>query len=380
MEKILNENRVLVAMSGGVDSSVSAALLKEQGFDVIGITITPFKIDENCRKIDNERGCCSYKSTIDAAIVCQQLGIKHIVVDLTDVFKSNIVDYFVNDYMEGRTPNPCVMCNPIIKWDELLKIADAHNAKYLATGHYANIRFDEQLKRYILSKGFDELKDQTYFLWQLNQEHLSRTIFPLGKFQKTETRKTAERFNLSISQKPESQEVCFIPDNDYHRFILNHQLTHPMTSSHTMNNHYRNIEPGEIIFRGEIAGHHQGFPFYTIGQRKGIGVTYKDPLYVKKIIPEKNQIEIGTEDELYSIGLFADNINLVKYKNLSSSQLFSVKIRYKDSGSDANCRIDSDGLLYIDFIEKKRAVTPGQSVVMYEASDLIGGGIIKAFY
>ncbi|MGA2298583.1 MAG: tRNA 2-thiouridine(34) synthase MnmA [FCB group bacterium] len=366
----MSKNKVLVGLSGGVDSSVVAALLLEQGYDVIGATITPFKIDVSCKTNDNVRHCCSYTGMGDAKSVCDILGIQHKLVDLTDLFQTEVVDNFVANYLKGFTPNPCVICNPRIKWGELLKMAEEADAHYIATGHYARINFYEESQRYVLSKGENIVKDQSYFLWKLSQEQLSRTLFPLGEIPtKDETRAIAKKYNLPVFDKVESQEVCFIPDDDYHNFIK------------------KNVEgieekynKGDIIFNDDIIGKHNGYPFYTIGQRKGLGISYKEPLYVKKIYPETNTIEVGTEDMLYNKGLIAGKINYIKSSNLDENKNYTVKIRYRDKGSEAKCRITDDGFLKVDFMEPKKSITPGQSVVVYDNNDLVCGGFIEDWY
>lgn len=353
-------------MSGGVDSSVAAALLNQKGYKVAGFTITPFKVDENCRTKLHEKSCCSYKSTLDASDVCRLLGIDHYLSDETGDFQTEVVDNFVNEYLSGNTPNPCVICNPNIKWGSMLAKADALGFEKVATGHYSNIKFDEESGKYMISKGKDTTKDQSYFLWRLTQNELSRTVFPLGEFTKDDTRRLAAEFSLNVANKPESQEICFIPDNDYRRF-----LRYAVTDIDTR------VGEGDIVFQDKVIGKHQGYPFYTIGQRKGLGVTYKEPLFVKKIIPRKNIIEVGLESELFSKKLVAKNVNINSDEPLKAGSELTVKIRYKDEGAQAVCHTNGDGKLYIEFEKPRRAVTPGQSAVLYKGDILIGGGIIE---
>jgi len=358
----LNEKKVLVGMSGGVDSSVAAGLLLDKGFDVIGVTIEPFYFYEYYKHLDKQNP----KGNIeDARDVCNKLGIKHIVVDYLNYFKTTVVEHFIAEYLNGRTPNPCAKCNPLIKWGKLLQTADELGAKYIATGHYGNIEFDSSLKRYKLKKGKDSLKDQSYFLWGLSQEQLSRTLLPLGEITKVETRELAKEMGFSSHDKADSQEVCFIADNNYHSFLRQ-----------AIPDIVKNIGEGNIMFRGRVIGKHKGYPFYTIGQRKGIGITYKDALYVKKIVPETNTIEVDVEGGLLSRELTANSANLIKYTVLNDEKIFKVKIRYKDMGSDAKCKILDKGDLFIEFLDDKRAITPGQSVVLYEDDDLVAGGVI----
>lgn len=358
----LNNTKVLVGMSGGIDSSVAAALLLEQGYNVIGVTIEPFYFYEYYKNLEKQNP----KGNIhDAKEICDKLGIQHIVVDYFDYFKENIVNYFIDEYMKGRTPNPCAKCNPLIKWGKLIQTADEYNAQYIATGHYANIYYDNKLKRYILKQGEDKLKDQSYFLWGLSQEQLSRTLLPLGKMVKPNVRKYAEIKGFKSFNKSDSQEVCFIADNNYHNFL---KQSIPDIDS--------KIGEGNIIFRGRVIGRHKGYPFYTIGQRKGIGITYKDALYVKKINAENNTIEVDTEGSLFSNMLLITNVNYVKYKKINQENIYMVKIRYKDKPAPANCSISDNGGIIINFTEEKRAITPGQSAVIYEGEDVVAGGII----
>ncbi len=359
------KKKCLVGMSGGVDSSVSAALLLEMGYEVEGLTITPFRIDPNCRQSETEKSCCSAKSMQDAHNICELLGIKHHLIDLTEEFKEKIVSKFIYDYLSGKTPNPCVLCNPLIKWEALTKIAEKYSCDFVATGHYAKINFNEQNQRYYITKGKDSTKDQSYFLWKLSQKQLSKTIFPLSNFSKTEIKEIAVKLDFNIEKKPESQEICFIPDNNYHNFLENNVLDIE-----------KKISKGNIVFNGEIIGQHSGSPFYTIGQRKGLGISHPKPLYVKSIDAKENVLVVAEDDDISSISLIASELNFQKYIEIEEEKIFNVKIRYKDKGSDAKCKMLANGTLRIDFLEKKKAVTPGQSIVIYEDNDLLAGGII----
>lgn len=351
-------------MSGGVDSSVAAVLLVEQGFEVAGITITPFKVTDECRDKTHAKSCCSYASAMEAAEISRKLGIEHFLVDHTELFRETVVNNFIGEYLSGRTPNPCVICNRLIKWDQLLKKADAIGAKYLATGHYAKLRQTESGMA-VLQKGSDPIKDQSYFLWNLTKEHLSRTVFPIGNINKAETRAIAERLGLAVAKKPDSQEVCFIPDNDYRRFLVE---VRPEIES--------KLAGGEIIFDGKVIGRHKGFPFYTIGQRRGLGISHSEPLFVKEIDAERNKVIVGTDPELLANSVTVGCLNLQKFDRLPEDRDFIVKIRYRDSGAPARCTyLDSDSIR-IDFSTPRRAITPGQSVVIYDDEDLVGGGII----
>lgn len=362
----LHSNRVLVGMSGGIDSSVAAALLVEQGYDVIGITIKTYRYEDVGGNVGNDSTCCSLDGINDARRIAQNLGIPHYVVDFSDIFKKNVIDYFVHDYLDGNTPNPCVQCNRTIKWGAMDKKADSLGAQWIATGHYANIRKDDLSGRYILSRDINNPKDQTYALWAVTQESLARTMFPLTGFTKDRSRQEATRLNLGIASKPESYEICFIPDNNYNRFL-----------SDVVPQLEEKVNGGAIMMDGKEIGTHKGYPFYTIGQRKGLGVAYSDPLYVLNVLPQQNIVEVGTEEHLLHQGLIAESVNLIKYDSLKEKREFTVKIRYKDDGAPAECYIDSEERLHVRFYEKRKAITPGQSVVMYEGADVVGGGIIK---
>ncbi|MFH1052228.1 MAG: tRNA 2-thiouridine(34) synthase MnmA [bacterium] len=359
---IFNEKKVLVGMSGGVDSSVAAGLLLKQGYEVIGVTIEPFYFYDYYKNNEkqNPKG-----SINDAKTTCSRLGIEHFVVDYFDFFKSTVVDYFIEEYLSGRTPNPCAKCNPLIKWGKLLQTADEFGAKYIATGHYAKIDFDTIQNRFLLKKGKDSFKDQSYFLWGLTQEQLSRTLFPLSDLTKDETRNIAKSMGFKNFNKTDSQEVCFIADNNYHKFL---RCSIPDVD--------KKIGQGNILFRGKVLGKHQGYPFYTIGQRKGIGITYKDALYVKKINPADNTIEVDIEGNLFSKSLILNSVNVIKYSKFDEDKIYNVKIRYKDPGSPAKCKIIDNHKLLIEFFDEKRAVTPGQSAVLFEGDDLVAGGVI----
>ncbi|MGQ9819769.1 MAG: tRNA 2-thiouridine(34) synthase MnmA [Candidatus Kapaibacteriales bacterium] len=356
--------RVLLGMSGGVDSSTAAFILKQQGYEVVGITITSIKITDDCKIENNKAGCCNYQSIIDAVEVADHLGIEHHIVDLSEIFKEKIIDNFVQEYLRGRTPNPCTICNPLIKWGEILKKADDYDCQLYATGHYARIYFENSSSRYYIKQAKDKTKDQSYFLWGLSQEQISRTVFPLGDLTKQEVRKIAKDANLIVYNKHESQEICFVPSNNY-RDVIVKQVGDPSI-----------FKPGNIIFRGVVVGRHKGYPFYTVGQRKGLGISYHEPLFVKEIQPETNTIIIDVENGLLKNKLWASNVNLMKYDVLPSENTFLAKIRYKDAGASAKVYV-RDGNLEVFFLEPRRAITPGQSVVIYEGEDLIAGGIIN---
>ena len=361
-----NLNRVIVGMSGGVDSSVATGLLVEQGYDVIGITIKTYKYEDVGGNVGNDSTCCSLDGINDARRIALKLGVPHYTVDFTEVFKKNIIDYFVEDYIAGNTPNPCVRCNRQIKWGEMLRKADALGAEFIATGHYASIMHDESSGRRWIRRSPDPNKDQSYMLWSVRQEHLARTMFPLAGFTKPESRSEGDRLNLGIASKPESYEICFIPDNDYRRFLRD-----------AVPNLDEQIGKGNIMLDGEVIGEHEGYPYYTVGQRKGLGISHPEPLFVLNVLPSENIVELGTADKLDATTLTADNVNLQKYADLRDPRPFTVKIRYKDEGAQAMCHTDAEGILHVDFDEPRRAIARGQSVVLYENVEVVGGGIIR---
>lgn len=363
-----NAKRVVVGMSGGVDSSVAAALLVEQGYEVIGITIKTYRYEDVGGNVGNDSSCCSLDGINDARRVCMTLGIPHYVVDFSAPFRKNVIDYFIDSYMSGDTPNPCVQCNRHIKWAELLKKADALGAEYVSMGHYAFVNRHPQSGRYYISRGADMKKDQSYALWGLHQESLARTLFPLSGFTKDQSRAEAERFRLPIAGKKESYEICFIPDNDYTRFLRDN-----------VENVEHNIG-GDIVLDGQKIGKHTGFQNYTIGQRRGLGVSNPEPLFVLDVIAGTNQVIVGTEDKLMHRGLIAEAVNMQKYASLDTPHRLIAKIRYKDQGALAECVMLADGTIRMLFDEERRAITPGQSVVLYEGDDVVGGGIIKEWF
>ncbi|MBI4534782.1 MAG: tRNA 2-thiouridine(34) synthase MnmA [Ignavibacteriae bacterium] len=356
--------RVVVAMSGGVDSSVAAGILAGQGYDLIGITIKTYKYEDVGGNAGNESSCCSLDGINDARAVAAKLGFPHYVLDFSERFGMEVIDNFVDEYLAGRTPNPCVICNRKIKWQELIRKADSLGADYIATGHYAQIN-RAATGRYYVSRGRDRSKDQSYALWGLTQDSLSRTLFPLAKMTKAESRALGEKLGLPNMSKPESYEICFIPDNNYERFLKERV---PKLESQ--------VAGGEIVMNGEVVGHHRGFPFYTIGQRKGIGVFRPDPVYVTSIDNKNNRIEVGPDGQLYKSGLIARNINMQKYADCSEPLRVRAMIRYKDGGEMATVQSLDDGRVRVTFDKKRRAITPGQSVVFYEGDDVVGGGVI----
>ncbi len=357
--------RVVVAMSGGVDSSAAAALLVEQGCDVIGVTIKTYRYEDVGGNTGAESSCCSLDGINDARAVAARLGVPHFVLDFSERFGVDVIDNFVGEYLRGRTPNPCVICNRMIKWDELIRKASALGADAIATGHYAQVRRDERSGRWILSRGKDVVKDQSYALWGLTQDSLRRTIFPLADLTKAGVREVAKRHGLPVAAKAESYEICFIPDNNYARFLKERV---PGLEDR--------VRGGEMIMDGNVVGSHEGYPFFTVGQRRGLGRAFGEPVYVTAVDAERNRVELGRAEQLLARGLVASQVNLIKYNDLDAGLRVHARIRYKDRGGDALARTCKDGTLEVVFDEPRRAVTPGQSVVLYEGNDVVGGGVI----
>ncbi len=341
------KKRVVVAISGGVDSSIAAYLLLKQGFEVIGVNLRLFNPGPN-----------------DAKTIASALGIRLHVLDCEKEFEGKVVNYFSKEYRNGRTPNPCIICNKKIKFASLLKKARGLGAEYIATGHYAKIKYNKANKRYVLKKGKDKSKDQSYFLFLLSQEVLKRTLFPLGDYTKNQVRRLARRIGLKAHNKRGSQEICFIPDNNYKNFLLNRFPDF--------------VRPGPIAnTKGEILGRHQGISFYTIGQRKGLRIPYKNALYVLAIDKKNNTIVVGEEDETYSGRLIATNVNWITNGRIDASLRVKAMIRYKHRPAEAIVSRLNKNRAKVEFIKPQRSITPGQAVVFYRRDTVVGGGIIE---
>jgi tRNA-specific 2-thiouridylase len=352
---------VVVAMSGGVDSSVAAALLKEQGYNLIGITMKTWGFDDFPTK---DSGCCSLEAIYNARNVAANLGIPHYTFDFTERFNETVIENFISEYMSGQTPNPCVLCNKTIKWGVLLDRAKELGADYISTGHYAKVNNNNG--RYYVSNSNDVKKDQTYALWQVTQEALSKTLFPLGEYTKPDIRKMAESMGLKTANEPDSQEICFVPNNDYRELL---EVRVPDLKERLGN--------GEIIYKDKKVGEHKGFPYYTIGQRHGLNLSLGKPVYVSKIDADNNVIYVDDEVGLYKNGFIAKEINFMKYDSINGPMKANVKIRYKDNGSIATLEQIDENTMQVIFDEPKKSITPGQSAVFYEGDDVIGGGIIR---
>lgn len=352
--------KVVVAMSGGVDSSVAALLLKEQGYDVVGITLRLWP-KELCGS-HNERSCCSLESIEDARAVANQLGIPYYVLNAEDDFSRDVIDYFCAEYSKGRTPNPCIACNQKIKFGTLLAKAKSLGADYIATGHYAQVDYDPKSGCYFIKEGKDKTKDQSYVLFNLSQEQLKNTLLPLGEYAKSEVREIARSNYLRVSEKPDSQEICFVLNGDYRDFIKEK---------------IGSITPGKIVdAEGRNLGEHKGVAFYTVGQRKGLGIATGRPLYVIQIDAEKNSIILGDGEDVKRRELFASGVSWMAISGIDEYVRAQAKIRYNHK--KANCQIIPlfEDKVKAIFDEPQHAITPGQAVVFYLGEKVLGGGWI----
>jgi tRNA-specific 2-thiouridylase len=362
----MSKGKVLMAMSGGIDSTVAALMLHHEGYEVIGITMKTWDYATSGGNSTKETGCCNLDSFNDARAAAVQHGFPHFILDIRDEFGDFVVENFVDEYIAGRTPNPCVMCNTHIKWRALLKRADALGCEFIATGHYAQVHRHLN-DRYFIRRGVDETKDQSYVLWGLQQDLLQRTLLPLGTYRKSEIRQMANDFGYpELAKKSESYEICFVPDNDYRGFL-----------KRNVEGLEERVQGGSFVDKsGKILGLHKGYPFYTIGQRKGLDIALGKPAFVTEIIPETNTIVLGDEDDLNKNEMRVGGLNLLKYDFITDGMEVVTKIRYKDKGALSNLYAYQNGI-NVRFYENVKGIAPGQSAVFYEGDDVLGGGIIQ---
>ncbi|MEE3392104.1 MAG: tRNA 2-thiouridine(34) synthase MnmA [Lachnospiraceae bacterium] len=355
---------VVVGMSGGVDSSVAAYLLKQQGYDVIGVTMQVWQDTDAC-SMERKGGCCGVSAVEDARRVCRKIGIPYYVMNFREEFHKNVIDYFIREYKQGHTPNPCIECNRRVKWECLLRRSMEIGADKIATGHYARV-VKLPNGRYSIALSKTARKDQTYALYSLSQEQLAHTIMPIGDYEKSEVRKIAEEAGLPVANKPDSQEICFVADDDHAGYIERETG--------------EKLIPGNFVDRdGVILGRHKGIEYYTIGQRKGLGIALGHPVYVSEIRPETNEVVLGEEDEIFTDTLTADRINLMGVDVFRPGERYKTKIRYSDPGT--MCTVmsfdpEDGGRLVLKFDKAVRAVTPGQAAVLYKENITAGGGTI----
>jgi tRNA-uridine 2-sulfurtransferase len=369
---MLNPRTIAVAMSGGVDSSTVAAMLRAEGHNVIGLTMQLW----NQRRLAGHAGmpeavhgrCCSLDDVYDARRVAEMLGIPYYVVNHEARFERDVVRPFVREYLSGRTPIPCSLCNNHLKFDEFLTVARQIGADAVATGHYARVEFDERSGRWLLKRAADIAKDQTYFLFGLTQEQLSRTMFPLGEMTKTEVRRLAQQYGLAVCEKPDSQEICFVPGGDYKAFLDAYLAEQGESLPDTA---------GELVTTdGEVIGQHHGIHNFTVGQRKGLGVATGTPLYVIQIKGDAHEVVVGKEEELYRVEVGVRDVNLISCDDLSEPVRVTAKIRHKHAGASALIKRTVGNNVLLTFDDPQRAVTPGQAAVFYDGDVVVAGGWI----
>lgn len=386
----MSDKKVVVGMSGGVDSSVAAWLLKEQGYDVMGVTMQIWQ-DEDELVLEEQGGCCGLSAVEDARRVVAALGIPYYVMNFKREFKANVMDYFVEEYLNGRTPNPCIACNRYVKWEALLNRSMKIGADYIATGHYARI---DRLSngRYALRVSQTGAKDQTYALYSLTQDQLKHTLMPVGEYTKEEIRRMAERIGLSVADKPDSQDICFVPDGDYASYIIRSieaggcqncvccmkdGVCRDASGKGAEDKICPRIAPGNFVLTdGTVIGRHKGIIHYTVGQRKGLGLALGYPVFVLEIRPETNEVVVGTNEESLSYEVRADRVNFMSVADLTGKKRVWAKIRYNHRGAWCTVEKTGEDEIRCVFEEPQRAVTCGQAVVLYDEDHVLGGGTI----
>lgn len=356
-----------MAMSGGIDSSVAALLLHEQGYEVVGVTMKTWDYQRAC-STGKQIGCCNLDTINDARQVAVKTGFPYMVLDIRKSFGDYVIANFKSEYLAGRTPNPCVLCNTHIKWEALLERADKLDCAYIATGHYARVRCEQG--RYLLYKGRDLSKDQSYALWGLSQKSLARTLFPLGDLHKSQVRTLAQERGFGhLATKPESYEICFIPDNDYRGFL-----------KRSVPGLQEAVAGGELVLQdGTVVGRHEGYPFYTVGQRRGLGLALGYPVYVTEIQPGLNRVVVGKLNALKRKGMYVHRLNMIKYPAIEDYLDAVIKVRYNDKGTLGVLQ-QEEGRVKVFFGEGVHAIAPGQAAVFYEGDDVIGGGWIASSF
>ncbi len=363
----MEKKKVVVGMSGGVDSSVAAWLLKKQGYDVIGVTMQIWQDEQEIIQ-EEQGGCCGLSAVEDARRVAASLGIPYYVMNFKQEFKRCVIDYFMDEYIHGRTPNPCIACNRYVKWEALLKRSLEIGADYIATGHYARIDCLPN-GRYALRTSQTGAKDQTYALYNLTQEQLKRTLMPVGEYTKEEIRRMAGEIELKVADKPDSQDICFVPDGDYASYIEKNIDVDARGR----------ITPGNFVLSdGMVVGQHKGIVHYTVGQRKGLGLALGYPVFVLEIRPDTNEVVIGTHEESLTYEVRADRVNFMSIEDLSEKKRVWAKIRYNHKGAWCTVEKTGEDEIMCVFEEAQRAVTPGQALVLYDGEHVLGGGTIIA--